>query len=261
MSHVDEYHDAMVALLELVWGEGFMAPGGTGNVSRMVEGMAPGGKDVLDIGCGIGGPACYLAGTYGARVVGIDLEKPLIERADRLREQMNVGDLVEFRQVDGNGLPFDDNSFDIVMSSGALTQTEDKLGMFRDCFRILRGGGYITCYDWMKTDGNYSDDMKYWFKMEGLTYAMETLERHGELLEQAGFVNISTMDASDWYRNRARSEYEHLRGDLYDKTVALIGREQADHFVENWRALVVVCEKGEMRQGYYRGMKPGTRDA
>jgi len=258
VSHNDEYHDDMVTLLELVWGEGFMAPGGTGNVDRMVAGMDPGGKDILDIGCGIGGPACYLAAGYGARVVGIDLEKPLIDRAAWLAEKRNVEALVEFQHVDGNGLSFDDNSFDIVMSSGALTQTADKLGMFRDCYRVLRDGGYITCYDWMKTDDDYSDDMKYWFKMEGLTYAMETLDRHGELLEQAGFINVITRDASEWYRNQARAEYENLKGDLYDKTVELIGKEQADYFVENWRALVAVCEKGEMRQGYYRGMKPGT---
>ena len=35
-----------------------------------------------------------------------------------------------------------------------------------------------------------------------------------------------------------------------------MGREQAEHFVENWRAMVVVCQKGEMRQGYCRGRKP-----
>ena len=40
MSHEDEYHDGMIALLELIWGEGFMAPGGPGNVAKMVEGLS-----------------------------------------------------------------------------------------------------------------------------------------------------------------------------------------------------------------------------
>ena len=39
MEHQNEYHDSMVAMLELVWGEGFMAPGGEGNVAKMVEGL------------------------------------------------------------------------------------------------------------------------------------------------------------------------------------------------------------------------------
>ena len=57
MSHQDEYHDAMVRMLELIWGEGYMAPGGADNVARMLEGLETHGKRVLDIGSGIGGPA------------------------------------------------------------------------------------------------------------------------------------------------------------------------------------------------------------
>ncbi len=52
-------------------------------------------------------------------------------------------------------------------------------------------------------------------------------------------------------------EYDALvEPSMFDSMVASLGREQAEHFVENWRALVVVCEKGEMRQGYSRGRKP-----
>ena len=61
MSHEIEYNDAMMKMLELIWGEGFMAPGGTGNVDKMVEGLDLQGKRVLDIGRGIGGPDFYLA--------------------------------------------------------------------------------------------------------------------------------------------------------------------------------------------------------
>ena len=46
-----EYHDAMIATLELVWGAGFMAPGGKGNVERMVRGLDVAGRQVLDVGC------------------------------------------------------------------------------------------------------------------------------------------------------------------------------------------------------------------
>jgi hypothetical protein len=37
--HVSEYHDSMVALLEWIWGRDYMAPGGEGNVDKMVEGI------------------------------------------------------------------------------------------------------------------------------------------------------------------------------------------------------------------------------
>ena len=54
MPHENEYNDEMVAMLELVWGEGFMAPGGAGNVAKTVEGLDLENRRVLDIGCGLG---------------------------------------------------------------------------------------------------------------------------------------------------------------------------------------------------------------
>ena len=74
MTHEDEYHDNIVTMLELVWGQGYMAPGGPGNVAKMLNGIETHGKRILDIGCGIGGPAFEMARTHGANVVGIDLE-------------------------------------------------------------------------------------------------------------------------------------------------------------------------------------------
>ena len=81
MTHEAEYHDNMVTMLELIWGKGYMAPGGPGNVAKLLDGTEPEGKLILDIGCGIGGPALDMVRHHSAQVVGIDLEAPLIERA------------------------------------------------------------------------------------------------------------------------------------------------------------------------------------
>ena len=63
---------------------------------------------------------------------------------------------------DRGGAPagFPDASFDVVMPSGAFTQIDDKRAMFTECLRVLRPGGRLTCYDWMKPEGEYSDDMR-----------------------------------------------------------------------------------------------------
>ena len=47
-----------------------------------------------------------------------------------------------------------------------------------------------------------------------------------------------------------------MKGRLYPTMVERLGQKDADHFVENWRAMLVVCEKGEMLQGYCRGRRP-----
>jgi ubiquinone/menaquinone biosynthesis C-methylase UbiE len=258
LTHENEYPDSMVALLELIWGDGFMAPGGEGNVSKMIEGLDLEGRRVLDIGCGLGGPACLLAARHGAHVVGTDLEPPLIEHSRRRASELGVADRTEFVVVEAGPLDFDDESFDLVMSSGGVTQTADKLGTFRDCLRVLKPGGTFSLYDWMKCEGEYSEDMRYWFEMEGLTYAMVTPANQESILREAGFESVTVTDRSDWYTTEVRAEYDRLRTDLYDELVRIVGQERADHTVENWRATVVVCEKGEMLQVYSRGRRPGS---
>jgi len=109
----------------------------------------------------------------------------------------------------------------------------------------------------MKPEGEYSKDMHYWFKMERLTYSMKTFQEYEAMLQDAGFIDIELTDRSDWYRQRVQEEYEQIRSELYPRMVELLGKQEADHFVENWRAMKVVCVKGDVCQGYYRARKPG----
>jgi ubiquinone/menaquinone biosynthesis C-methylase UbiE len=252
---MSEYHDAMITLLETIWGKGFLAPGGAGNVAKQVDGLDIAGKRVLDVGCGLGGPDHLLASDYGATVVAIDLEEHFIERAKATAVELGVDDRTEFLVVEAGPLAFPEASFDVVLSSGAFTQIAEKQKIFEECLRVLKPGGALTSYDWMKSEGEYSEDMMYFFRMEGLTYAMDTIENHAMFLQDAGFTTIELTDASDWYRKEVRREYELLKGELNGKVVELIGQESADYFVENWRAMMVVCEKGEMQQVYLRAKK------
>ena len=80
-SEGEGYEVGFLSMVELLWGKGFIAPGGEGNVDRIVEGIDLTGKDVLEIGSGLGGGTMVLAGKYGARVLGLEIEAPLVERA------------------------------------------------------------------------------------------------------------------------------------------------------------------------------------
>ena len=236
MAHEIEYDEALVTLLELIWGEGYMAPGGEGSVAKIAEGLEMRNKRVLDIGCGLGGPSMFLARNCGANVVGIDIEPPVLELAKQRAEKYGLEDKVEFRLVEPGPLDFPDESFDFVVSSGAFTQMSNKLEMFGEVLRVLVPGGVFSCYEWMKAEGEYSEDMHYWFKLEGLTYAMVTPEEYGAVLREAGFADVSVEEKSDWYREKVKEEYERLRGELYPRAVELIGEREADHRVENCEA-------------------------
>lgn len=104
------------------------------------------GREVLDLGCG---PGWYSAqyGQGGAKVTGVDLTPKAVEVASayaRFRGLSNV----TIRQGDAQALPFADDTFDLVVSSGVLHHVPDPVQAFREVRRVLKPGGEakITLY-------------------------------------------------------------------------------------------------------------------
>jgi phosphoethanolamine N-methyltransferase len=251
-----EYDNAMRTMLDLIWGEGYMAPGGEGNIANLVRGLEVRDKRILDVGSGQGSPACFLAESYGAFVVGIDIEPKLIEISEARAQERGVEERTQFILVEPGPMKFPDASFDFAISSGGLTQIEEKTVALKEALRVLKPGGIFSCYEWMKCEGEYSEEMLYFFKMEGITYALETPDGICDLLREVGFSDVSVEDRSSWYRQRVREESERIESELYPRMLELMGEDATNHFVENWRALKAVCEKGDLLQVYSRGQKP-----
>ncbi|MFQ5938767.1 MAG: methyltransferase domain-containing protein [Alphaproteobacteria bacterium] len=254
--HEDEYDDAMVTMLEFIWGEGFLAPGGPEAALEIVRGLDLDGKLVLDIGCGVGGPAVVLARERGCRVIGLDVEGPLIARARARAERAGLADRTDFHTVEPGPLPLADASVDVVFNKDSGAHIKDKPAFFAETFRVLRPGGALTVSDWMRGPEPYSRDMEYWFKMEGLTYHMETLEGIAAVLGACGFTDVETTDTSALYRAQAHDEHERMQGPLYARMGELLGPEKRAHFIEDWRAMTIVLDKGELRTGRLRARKP-----
>jgi SAM-dependent methyltransferase len=97
---------------------------------------------VIDIACGKGTTAVYLAEKYGCKVVGIDILEDMIEEARKLAEKKRVSHLIEFRVGDALNLPFDDNEFDVAFSQAMLILVEDKLKAVEEAVRVIKPGGF-----------------------------------------------------------------------------------------------------------------------
>ena len=256
--HEAEYDDESISFLETLWGEGYLSPGGAEEVRAVLEGIDLTNKTVLDIGCGSGGIALELVRDYGAaRVVGIDVEEPVLAKARARAETRGLSDRIDFIQVEPGPLPFSDASFDIVFSKDSMIHIPDKESLFEDVMRLLVPGGWLAASDWMIAhDDEPSPEMKHYLDMEGLSFNMASPERYRRALEGAGFTDIELRNRNPWYREVARKELAALEGDLYEKAAAAAGRETVDHNIQTWRAMSVVLERGEHCPHHLRGRKP-----
>jgi phosphoethanolamine N-methyltransferase len=254
-SHEDEYTPEILAVLQLLWGEGMLSPGGEAHLAAIVEGLDLRGKLTLDIGCALGGFDRLLARKYGANVIGLDVEAKLVEIGRQKTAEAGLSDQVDLRLYEPGPLPFPDAHFDVVFGKDSWIHIEDKRGLFSEIYRVLKPGGRLAAGDWLRSKRPYNDDMYYFFEMEGLTYHMDTLENYGRILKETGFEEVQLTDIYDEYRAMAHAEYRKLQ-DSADFLVPKIGQEWYDHYVEDWRSLVVVMDNGDLRPGRLRARKP-----
>lgn len=164
--------------------------------------LAP-GLALLDVGCGIGNPACMLAERHGCRVTGISTSQAGVEFARRRAAERGLADRVSFVVADGmaNGLP--DRSFDRVwvMESSHLMPRKDRL--LAECARVLKPGGrLVLCDVILRRDLPLAEVLSRPRDFVPLHEAfgrakMETLDTYARLLRAAGLEPLRCIDLSE----------------------------------------------------------------
>jgi len=145
---------------------------------------------VLDVGCGVGATACYLAKRYGCKVVGTDISEKMIDWANRRAKREGVEDRVEFRVADAQNLPFEDARFDVVICESVTTFIADKRRAVSEYVRVTKPGGYVGLNEetWVKAPPPI-ELVEYISRTWGNAKA-ETSDCWKELLEGSGARDI-----------------------------------------------------------------------
>jgi arsenite methyltransferase len=106
------------------------------------------GERVVDLGSGAGMDsflACLWTGSTG-QVIGVDMTPEMIDRSRALAAKLGLEN-IEFRQGLIEELSVEDGWADVVISNGVINLCPDKIGVYREIFRILRPGGRMTVAD------------------------------------------------------------------------------------------------------------------
>jgi SAM-dependent methyltransferase len=103
---------------------------------------------LLEIACGSGGPAIYLAETLGLKVTGVDINEAAIETATAMAAEKNVADRARFCRTDASAkLPFEDQSFSAVQCVDSINHLPDREAVLKEWHRVLRPGGMLLYTD------------------------------------------------------------------------------------------------------------------
>jgi SAM-dependent methyltransferase len=160
---------------------------------------------VLDVGSGVGGPARFLAATYGCRVVGVDLSEPFVDAASYLTERTGQSGQVSFETASALDLPFDDGRFDAVLLQHVAMNISDRVRLYREIRRVLKPGGRFATYD-VVSNGSEPHYPLPWARTPRTGFLL-TAAATRTAIEPAGFRTLAWQDDTE----AAKTWFDQLR--------------------------------------------------
>ncbi|KEQ82177.1 putative tocopherol O-methyltransferase [Aureobasidium pullulans EXF-150] len=228
MSLVNNYYDLATDLYCEGWGESFhlcrFAP-----KESLIQALArhehylahminiKENHTVLDVGCGIGGPAREIATFAGCKVVGVNNNRYQIERATALTAKRGLSEKVSFVQGNFMHLSFLDNTFDAVYAIEATCHAPVLEGVYSQMYRVAKPGATVEIYEWVMTDRYDEANPEHRKIRHGIERGngisnMVTRKEAERAFKNAGFELLHDEDLAE--RSDARPWYAPLSGNI-----------------------------------------------
>lgn len=266
-NQIQQFYDASSGLWEQVWGEhmhhGYYGPTGKEKKDRrqaqieLIEELlywagVEQAKQILDVGCGIGGSSLYLAQKFNACAVGITLSPVQASRATERAQEAGLASEVQFQVADALDVPFADDTFDFVWSMESGEHMPDKEKFLQECYRVLKPGGTFLMATWCHrpitpATGELTADEKQHlaeiYRVYCLPYVI-SLPEYEAIAHRLTFQNIITADWSD-----AVEPFWDIVLDSAFEPKAIFGLLQS-----GWGTIEAALSLGLMSRGYQRGL-------
>jgi cyclopropane fatty-acyl-phospholipid synthase-like methyltransferase len=268
-SHYDRVTDAWTLLLgdDLHYGlfrgaDDSLAAATGALTERMVAAarLAP-GLEVLDVGCGTGAPACFLARTYDVAVTGITTSLVGVKAAQERAVRAGVDDRTTFLQRDGMDNGFASGSFDRVWALESSHLMRDRDRLVAECARVLRPGGWLVLCDIVLRRPMPFDEVKRLRRPLTLLREvfgdarMEPLDEYAALARHGGLVVEEQVDLTDATRStfqRWRENAARFRSEV----VVSLGEAGLQQFVDSCDVLEGFWDDGTLGYGLLAATRP-----
>ena len=247
----NQYSRKSILRYEKIFGVTYVSTGGEVTTAEFCSEMSlkPGMK-ILDVGAGIGGSAFYMAKTFGVEIDGVDLSSNMVDIANENRGKMDkdIQKKVNFKVEDATKMDYPENYYDVVYSRDTILHIADKKSLFINFFKTLKPNGCIVITDYCKGDlsklgkEDYSQDFKDYVADRG--YHLLTVEQYGQVLTDAGFLNVDAQDRTKQFVNILHRELANFRK-IRDEVVNEYSLEDFDHICQGWEEKVVRCGHGD----------------
>ena len=214
---------------------------------------------VIDLGCGYGSSARYLAANHGCHVTGTNISEKELQLATDRAAEANLTPLLSFEYGDFHDLHYPDGSFDVVWSQEAFLHGIDKNKILSECYRVLSPGGTLAFTDILvRKSTPESDRVKIYDRVKSPD--MWDVEDYQASLSQ---LNFSIEDIKDWSQYVA-SSYGWVRDRLQENRTELLSRIEAETIDSTIDALsfwVESANAGKIGWAFIIAKKPDPVDS
>lgn len=155
-------------------------------------------KKVLEVACNMATTAIGLAKRFGCHIEGVDLDEAALAKAEANIKASGLQDKIHVRRANAMRLPFEDNSFDIVINEAMLTMLPlaAKQKAVTEYFRVLKPGGLLLTHDVMLTTEDSREVLVQLRDAINITVTPLTKENWKSLFLNSGFRNVDTFSGN-----------------------------------------------------------------
>lgn len=209
---------------------------------------------VLDVGCGLGDDAVWIAGERDATVVGVDISEANLSVARENAREHGVSERTRFRCDDFHRLStVEDDSFDVFWGLEALVHATDRL-VVDQAARVLRDGGHVAFGDFFTRSGAITESDRKQFRTmaNGIAAGFDRIDDLVSHLEARGFRSVTVRDESEAVTASVTRRRRLARlGHIVNRLQGLLGFGSDTHadYARSYLAICELFDRGTI--GYY----------